>query len=55
MKKIKIFIAITIITIGLFSLSSCFTKKRGVVPCPHGYNIDNTNHTDAVPMEKVIS
>ncbi len=53
MKKIKLFIVVSIFTIGLFSLSSCFTKKRGVVPCPHGYNIENTNNTDAVPREKV--
>ncbi len=33
MKKIKVLFGV-LFFIALFSLSSCYTKKRGVVPCP---------------------
>ena len=34
LNKFKIFIAGFFI--GLMVLSSCYTKKNGIVPCPHG-------------------
>jgi len=53
MKKFKAFIIIIIFFLGLFSLGSCYTKKQGIVPCPHGYNNVNIDNVDVVPFEKV--
>lgn len=54
MKKIKSLIALIIFFIGLISLSSCYTKKQGIVPCPtHGYNNTNIENVDIIPSEKV--
>ena len=54
MKKIKSFIAVIIFFIGLISLSSCYTKKQGIVPCPsHGYNNTHFENVDVIPVGKV--
>jgi len=54
MKKTKSIILTVIFFIGLFSLSSCYTKKKGIVPCPsHGYNNVNIETVDNMPFEKV--
>ncbi|NPA44600.1 MAG: hypothetical protein GXO49_03605 [Chlorobi bacterium] len=54
MKKIKSIIIVSVFFIGIISLSSCYTKKRGIVPCPsHGYNNVDVESVDAVPLEKV--
>ena len=52
MKKIKSLISVIIFFIGLISLSSCYTKKQGIVPCPHGYNNVNVENVDIIPSDK---
>ena len=54
MKKIKTIIAVAIFFLGIFSLSSCYTKKQGIVPCPgHGFNDVEIESVDVVPVRKV--
>ncbi len=38
MKKNKIAAIVLLIILNLILFSSCYTKKKGIVPCPHGYN-----------------
>lgn len=38
MNKKGINITIILTIFGIILLSSCYTKKKGIVPCPHGYN-----------------
>ena len=54
MKKFKAFIFVSIFLLGILSLSSCYTKKKGIVPCPsHGYNNVDIENVDAIPLERV--
>ena len=38
MKKNKIIAVVLLFMLNLFLFSSCYTKRNGIVPCPHGYN-----------------
>ncbi len=53
MKKKVSYIFVSLFIFGLLSLSSCYTKKKGIVPCPHGFNDTGIENIDAIPVEKV--
>ena len=53
MKKYISNIFVFLFVLGLLSISSCYTKKKGIVPCPHGYNDINIENIDVIPTEKV--
>ncbi|MCF6185240.1 MAG: hypothetical protein L3J56_11600 [Bacteroidales bacterium] len=43
MKKFKIAIITVIFFFGILSLAGCYTKKRGVVPCPAWGQTEQSN------------
>lgn len=51
MKKNKIFTIIIIFMLNLFLFSNCYTKRKGIVPCPQGYNDINIENTDNLIIE----
>ena len=53
MKKKLSYIFVFLFIFGILSLNSCYTKKKGIVPCPHGYNDTQIENVDLVPVEKV--
>ena len=50
-KKYSIFFSALFI-FGVLALNSCYTKKKGIVPCPHGFNGIQIENVDVVPVEK---
>ena len=53
MKKKMSYIFVSLFVFGMLSLNSCYTKKKGIVPCPHGYNDTNIESINIIPTEKV--
>ena len=53
MKKNNLLIAVAFLLAGLFFFSSCYTQKKGIVPCPHGYNDIKTENPGAKTSELV--
>ncbi|MCF6364866.1 MAG: hypothetical protein L3J35_01560 [Bacteroidales bacterium] len=53
MKKKVSYLFVLLFIFGILSVNSCYTKKNGIVPCPHGFNNGNIENIDAVPTEKV--
>jgi hypothetical protein len=48
----KYLIVILIIT-GIFISSGCYTKKKGIVPCPHSYNTIKTKSIENIVIDNV--
>ena len=53
MKKKLSYIFVFLFIFGILSLNSCYTKKKGIVPCPQGYNDTQIENVDVIPVEKV--
>ena len=53
MEKKKFLIVVAILVGGLFLFSSCYTNKKGIVPCPQGFNDTQIENVDVIPTEKV--
>jgi len=52
MKKYRI-VFVALLFAGVFLLGSCYAKKKGIVPCPHGFNDVQTEMNNEIPTEPV--
>lgn len=53
MKKKMSLTFLILFIFGVLALNSCYTKKKGIVPCPRGYNDINIENINEIPTEKV--